>query len=222
MNTDDRPTPPSPMRARAAVEDDGSDGWLAQLRDSKGFHLFLERGLWPLLTLLAGGAYSHLKHHETAKKVDHVEAEVSQEKTKTEAADVRTWQDLAAQANKLGAAIEAMDARLAAIEKTQKAQSAVIVAREKDFVVEGRPARRIDPGLVKAVRENAVKNASELAARVKRPAAVIKPLPLVPPAPAPAKAIVVPQAPPPDAAVAAVPTPAPQFPATNSGGAAGK
>jgi len=203
------------MRARA-VEDDGSDGWLAQLRESKGFHLFLERGLWPLLTLLAGGAFAHLK---TTAKVDEKAAEVTKE---TESAVRLRWMSLAEDVNKMGPVIKAMDDRLAAIEKTQKAQSAVIVAQ--DFVVEGRPARRrIDPGLVKAVKENAAKNAAELAARVKRPAAIIKPIPLEPP-PLPPKNQEAPPAPPPKPpeVVPVPPTPAPQQPQTNSGGASGK
>lgn len=212
----ERPTPPSPIRARARADADGGGGWLVQLRDNKAFHLFLERGLWPLLTLLAGGAYAHLRHHETAKKVDDVEAEVSKEKRDAKEAGASSWKKLAEQANQLAAVIKAQDARLAAIETTQKAQSAVIVAREKDFVVEGRPARKIDPGLVKAVRENAVKNASELAARVKKPALAIKPLPLEPPAPPP-KAPAAPQTPAPDAA-APIPPALPQ----NPGGASGK
>lgn len=219
MSDDERQTPPSPVRTRATGDDADTGGWLALLRQSKAFHLFLERGLWPLLTLLAGGAFAHLK---TTAKVDEKAAEVTQE---TESAVRLRWKSLAEDVNKLGPVIKAMDDRLAAIEKTQKAQSAVIVAQ--DFVVEGRPAprRRIDPGLVRAVKENAAKNATELAARVRRPAPIIKPIPLEPPPLPPKNQDAAPPPPvptpkPPEVVPVATPTvqPAPQ----NPGGASGK
>jgi hypothetical protein len=71
-------------------------------------------------------------------------------------------------------------ARIEALEVTTKAQSALIVARERDFVVEGKPApkraRRVDRGLVEAVRANAVKDSKELEARKAKPVPVLKPL----------------------------------------------
>jgi hypothetical protein len=122
---------------------------------------------------------------DTDKKVEEKAAEVSKEATET---TKRAYRDLAKPTNATSAELTAALARITALEVATKAQSAVIAARERDFVVEGRPAtaraKRVDKGLVDAVRANAAKNSKELAARAAKPLPVLKPIPLeLPPAP---------------------------------------
>ena len=174
MFGDERMTPPTPTPVHR------------RRRDDEGFRRFLERGLWPLMTLLAGGLYTSIQHGRVEDKVSKV-SEESTEVTKA------AYQGLANPAKDMRAALKAALARIDSLEKTQAAQSALIIANNKDFVIEGRPAapakrRRVDAALVQAVRENAVKDAKELAARAKHPAPVIAPIPLEPPAPQPATA----------------------------------
>ncbi len=118
---------------------------------------------------------------ETDKRIKDVAGE-------SEATTKRAYKGLAKPTRDLAAEVAALEARLTAAEATNKAQSALIVAREKDIVIEGRPVRaprrRVDPGLVKAVQANAAKDSKELAARKAKPAPVITPIPLeLPPAP---------------------------------------
>lgn len=171
---------------------------LQSLRDSEGYHRFLDKALWPLLTTLGMLAIARIQHGVTTSAVDEktdkvkteVKAEVKAEakataktEAKTETASVvgGVWSGLADPLNKLQTRVEACEARLIAVEKTQKAQSAIEVALAHDFVVEGHPAalRRIDAGLVKDVKANAAKNSKELEARRKKPVPALKPLPLL-------------------------------------------
>lgn len=174
MLGDERLTPPTPTPVHRRRREDG------------GFRLFLDRGLWPLMTLLCGLAVTRLESCRTKAHVEQVEESVKEVSTTAEATSRARWKKLAAPAIQMKTALEALSDRLAAVEKTQAAQSTLLVAREHDFVVEGRPApaaRRVQPALVKAVRENAVKDAKELAARAKHPTPAIAPIPLEPPPP---------------------------------------
>jgi hypothetical protein len=121
---------------------------------------------------------------ETRKQVEQKAAEVSKQATETTR---RAYKGLAKPANKAIDELAALSARVASVEATNKAQSALIVELEKDFVVTGKPAavraaHRIDAGLVKAVKENAAKDSKELAARTKKPVPIIAPIPLELPA----------------------------------------
>jgi hypothetical protein len=120
---------------------------------------------------------------ETQRQIKQKAAEVEKMATKTTA---EAYKGLAVPASQLQMLAESCEKRLTAVEATQKAQSAVIVARERDFVVEGRPAtaraRRVDKVLVDAVKANAAKNGRELEARKAKPLPVLKPIPLELPA----------------------------------------
>ena len=127
---------------------------------------------------------------ETEEKVEEARVE-AKETTK------RAYRGLAKPTRDLAAELAALDARVTATEATQKAQSALLVARERDFVIEGRPAlaqrRRVDAGLVQAVKANAAKDSKELASRKSKPAPAVAPPPLELP-PAPPKAATAPAA----------------------------
>jgi hypothetical protein len=121
----------------------------------------------------------------------HTWSEKAETNRKVAAAEVATKQAykvLAKPTVEISAELPAVVKRLEAIEKTQRAQSAVIAA-EHDFVIEGRPAtkaqrRRVDAGLVKVVKDNAARDAKELAVRKTKPAPAITPIPLeLPPMP---------------------------------------
>lgn len=121
-------------------------------------------------------AHTWSEKRETNKKVAAAEGATKQ-----------AYKVLAKPTVEMSAELPAVVKRLEAIEKTQRAQSAVIAA-EHDFVIEGHPAtkaqrKRVDAGLVKVVKDNAAKDAKELAARKAKPAPAITPIPLeLPPA----------------------------------------
>jgi hypothetical protein len=131
----------------------------------------------PALGVLLLGMFQHW-----SSKADE---RIHESSAKTE----RAYKAATAPQRDLAVEIEKLQKRLTAAEATNEAQSALIVARERDFVVEGRPAkvakrRRVDPGLVKAVQANAAKDAKELAARTAKPAPKIALPPAeIPPAP---------------------------------------
>jgi hypothetical protein len=145
------------------------------------------------VTFMLTTAHTWADKAETDKKV----AEASQQ---ADATTRRAYKGLAKPAREISGELAAALKRIDALEATQKAQSALIVARERDFVVEGRPAmksqrRRVDAGLIKTVKENAAKDSKELAARKRRPAPAITPIPLeLPPPPSTSKSA--PQLPP--------------------------
>lgn len=128
---------------------------------------------------------------QTEKKV----ADVSKE---AEATTKRAYKGLAKPAREISGELAAALKRIDALEAAQVKQSALIVARERDFVVEGRPAskaaRRVDAGLVKVVKDTAAAAAKELAARKAKPAHAITPIPLeLPPPPPPPTTVPPPQ-----------------------------
>ncbi len=112
----------------------------------------------------------------TAKKVDSVQKEA-------QATTDRAFTAVVDPANKITDALNDALQRIKALETTAAAQSAVI----DGFTVVGHPARvrrRVDPGLVKVVRDNAARNLKELAARDAKPVPVLKKIdPEIPPAP---------------------------------------
>jgi hypothetical protein len=135
-----------------------------------------------LAALVLAVLHSQSGKADTDKKVDQVEVEA-------EATTKRAYKKLATPTRDLVKELAALEARVTAAEATSKAQSAVIESMGRDFVVEGQPAaarrKRVDAGLVKAVRENAARDSKELALRKAKPAPVIAaPPPELPPAPA--------------------------------------
>lgn len=151
----------------------------------KGFMPFVPKiaaSAGPALAVLLLAAAQHWAGRaETDKKIQDVAGE-------SEKTTARAYKKLAKPAREISAELADAMKRIDALEATSKAQSALIVAREHDIVIEGRPAkaprRRVDPGLVKAVQANAVKDSKELAARKAKPAPAITPIPLeLPPAP---------------------------------------
>jgi hypothetical protein len=161
-------------------------GWLDLLRDSPGFRMFMERGVWPLGVLVCGIVGTHYQHKEVTAKVTETKQQVDQIAKDRGVATKAEWQAVAAPVNQNADVLKALGDRLTSIEKTQASQSALIAAMEKDFIVEGHPAanrKRIDPALVQAVRANAVKDSKELAARAAKPRLAVAKLPLEPPKP---------------------------------------
>jgi len=184
-----------------------SSGRFSTVRESEGFHKFMERGLWPLMGTLVALATTRLEACDAKEHVERVKAQtegkVVEAKAKADTARVTDYNDLA---RKWNVTATALQAELADVRATQKAQSALLAARERDFVVEGRPApRRVDAGIVKIVRDNAAKSAADVA-RAKHAAPAIAPIPLKPPPPPPPP-------PAPAAPQAQAVTPAPTAPA---------
>lgn len=117
----------------------------------------------------------------TAKKVDVVQVEA-------QATADRAFKGAIEPTNETRVALNQALERIAKLEATTAAQSALLVARDKEFTIEGRPGprtrRRVDAGLVKVVKDNAAKDSKDLAARTAKPAPKLEPVSLeIPPAP---------------------------------------
>lgn len=95
------------------------------------------------------------------------------------------YEKLAKPTNQQIDAFAAIEARLARLEHTVPAQGALLLAN--DFTVTGLPVRKkhrkkVDPVLIKTVKDNAAKDSKELDARVKNETPVVKPVPATLPA----------------------------------------
>ncbi len=147
------------------------------------------------------GALAMLLQHWAGRITDQ---KVDAVKVEAQATTDRAFKGVVKPANKITVALNQALERIAKLEATTAAQSALIDAREKEFTIEGRPARarkrRVDAELVKVVRDNAAKDSKDLAARQAHPGPLLKPIPLeIPPKPtetaATAPAVVAPVAP---------------------------
>jgi hypothetical protein len=123
-----------------------------------------------------------------------VKDDTDKEVKEVKATTARAYKAVADPAKKnddaLAAALAALVKRMDATEATQKAQSALILAREGDIVIQGRPARklrRVDRALVKAVKDNAAKDSKELETRKPKVAPAIVQIPADIPPPPPEK-----------------------------------
>ncbi len=151
---------------------------------AKGFVPFLPKiaaSAGPAVAVLILATIQHcVGKAEVEQKVD--DAKETTERAYTAATDPQY---------EVAAEVKALEARVTAAEATNAAQSALLVAQERDFVIKGSPAkaarrRRVDPVLVKAVQANAVKDSKELAERSAKPSPEIALPPLkIPPPPPP-------------------------------------